>query len=89
MAQIKPFGKRILIKLKEEETTTASGIILTDDSKSKNENLFEVIEVGPEVTLVHPGDLVIVGARYGDSVNFHGTEYKIIIEDAILSILNP
>ena len=43
-------GKRLLVKLKEFESPTASGIILTGDSVNKNENFFEVLRVGPDVT---------------------------------------
>ena len=77
-------GKRLLVKLKEFESTTASGIILTDSAKEKNENFFEVLRIGSGVTSVSVGDVVVVGARYWDPINLNGAEYKIIIEDAIL-----
>ena len=77
-------GKRLLVKLKEFESTTASGIILTDSAKEKNENFFEVLRIGSGITSVSVGDVVVVGARYWDSINLNGSEYKIIIEDAIL-----
>lgn len=43
---IKPLEDRILIKMKEGEETTKSGIILANSSKEKPQ-IAEVIEVGP------------------------------------------
>lgn len=43
---IKPLGDRVLIKMKEAEETTKSGIILTTGSKEKPQ-IAEVVEVGP------------------------------------------
>ena len=43
---IKPLSDRVLIKMKEAEETTKSGIILAASSKEKPQ-IAEVIEVGP------------------------------------------
>ena len=43
---IKPLSDRVLIKMKEGEDTTKSGIILTSAAKEKPQ-VAEVIEVGP------------------------------------------
>ena len=43
---IKPLGSRVLIKMKEGEETTKSGIILASAAKEKPQ-IAEVIEVGP------------------------------------------
>ena len=43
---IKPLGSRVLIKMKEGEETTKSGIILAGASQEKPQ-IAEVIEVGP------------------------------------------
>lgn len=90
--QIHIYGKRLLIKLKEFESTTTSGIILTGDSAAKNENFYEVMRVGNEVTQVKVGDTIVAGARYGDNITLQTDssgqpiEYKIITEEAILAI---
>jgi len=87
------YGKRLLIKLKEFESTTASGIILTEGSVTKNENFYEVMRIGNEVTQVKVGDTIVAGARYGDAITLdtdssgQPKEYKIITEEAILATL--
>ena len=43
---IKPLNDRVLIKMKEAEETTQSGIILTANSQEKPQ-IAEVVEVGP------------------------------------------
>ena len=43
---IKPLADRVLIKMKESEETTKSGIILASTAKEKPQ-IAEVIEVGP------------------------------------------
>lgn len=85
------YGKRLLIKLKEFESTTTSGIIL-GDSAPKNENFYEVMRIGNEVTQVKVGDTIVAGARYGDKITLETDssgqpiEYKIITEEAVIAI---
>ena len=43
---IKPLGSRVLIKMKEGEETTKSGIILAQSAQEKPQ-IAEVVEVGP------------------------------------------
>ena len=64
---IKPLGSRVLIKMKEGEEKTKSGIILAGNAQEKPQ-IAEVIEVGPgekvdgkiEEVVVKKGDNVIV-----------------------------
>ena len=43
---IKPLADRVLVKMKESEETTKSGIILASSAQEKPQ-IAEVIEVGP------------------------------------------
>ena len=91
---IKPLENRVLIKMKENEETTKSGIILTGSSQEKPQ-IAEVIEVGPgqyidgklEEMLVKKGDNVIVSKYSGKEVKYEGTEYLIVKQDDILAIV--
>ena len=91
---IKPLGSRVLIKMKEGEETTKSGIILTGNSQEKPQ-VAEVIEVGPgrkvngqiEQVSVKKGDNVIIGKYSGTEVKYEGTEYMIVKEEDILAIV--
>ena len=91
---IKPLEDRILIKMKEGEETTKSGIILANSSKEKPQ-IAEVIEVGPgekvdgkmEEMNVKKGDSIIVSKYSGTEVKYEGEEYLIVKQDDILAIV--
>ncbi|MBQ9659387.1 MAG: co-chaperone GroES [Clostridia bacterium] len=91
---IKPLSSRVLIKMKESEETTKSGIILAGSSKEKPQ-IAEVIEVGPgekvdgklEEMYVKKGDKVIVSKYSGTEVKYEEEEYLIVKQDDILAIV--
>lgn len=91
---IKPLGSRVLIKMKEGEEKTKSGIILTGNAQEKPQ-IAEVIEVGPgeikegkqETMNVKKGDNVIVSKYSGTEVKYEGVEYIILKQDDILAIV--
>ena len=91
---IKPLSDRVLIKMKEAEETTKSGIILASSSKEKPQ-IAEVIEVGPGEKVdgklqemnVKKGDNVIVSKYSGTEVKYEGTDYIIVKQDDILAIV--
>ncbi|MBR0490988.1 MAG: co-chaperone GroES [Clostridia bacterium] len=91
---IKPLEDRILVKMKEGEETTKSGIILTSNSQEKPQ-IAEVVEVGPgkkidgkiEPVCVKKGDNVIVSKYAGTEVKYEGVEYIILRQDDLLAIV--
>ena len=91
---IKPLGNRVLVKMKEGEETTKSGIILASNAKEKPQ-IAEVIEVGPGYKIdgklepmdVKKGDNVIVSKYAGTEVKYEGVEYIILKQDDILAIV--
>ena len=91
---IKPLENRVLIKMKEGEETTKSGIILAGASKEKPQTA-EVIEVGPgryidgklEPMLIKKGDNVIISQYSGTEVKYEGEKYLILSQDDILAIV--
>ena len=92
---IKPLGDRVLIKMKEAEETTKSGIILTTGSKEKPQ-IAEVVEVGPgekvdgkiQEMYVKKGDNVYVSNYAGTEVKYEGQDYIIVKQDDILAIVD-
>ena len=90
---IKPLTDKVLIKMKEKEETTKSGIILTA-SKEKPQ-IAEVIEVGPgkvvdgakEEMYVKKGDKVILNKYSGTEVKYENEEYLIVSQSDILAIV--
>ena len=92
---IKPLEDRILIKMKEGEETTKSGIILANSSKEKPQ-IAEVIEVGPgknidgkiQQVAVKKGDNVIVSKYAGTEVKYEGGDYIIVKQEDVLAIVD-
>ena len=92
---IKSLGDRVLIKMKEAEETTKSGIILTTGSKEKPQ-IAEVVEVGPgekvdgkiQEMYVKKGDNVYVSKYAGTEVKYEGQDYIIVKQDDILAIVD-
>lgn len=91
---IKPLSSRVLIKMKESEEITKSGIILANAAKEKPQ-IAKVIEVGPgekvdgklEEMYVKKGDKVIVSKYSGTEVKYEGEEYIIVKQEDILAIV--
>ena len=91
---IKPLSDRVLVKMKESEETTKSGIILASTAKEKPQ-IAEVIEVGPgkmvegkrEEMNVKKGDKVVISKYAGTEVKYNGEEYIIVKEEDILAIV--
>lgn len=91
---IKPLGSRVLIKMKEGEETTKSGIILSGAAKEKPQ-IAEVIEVGPgkevdgklETMNVKKGDNIIISEYAGTKIKYEGEEYIIVKQEDILAIV--
>ena len=89
---IKPLGSRVLIKMKEGEETTKSGIILSGGAQEKPQ-IAEVIEVGPgdivdgkqEEMKVKKGDNIIVSEYSGTKIKYEGEDYIIVRHDDILA----
>ena len=87
---IKPLGSRVLIKMKEGEETTKSGIILAGAAQEKPQ-IAEVIEVGPGEVI--DGKAETMNVKKGDSeyagtkVKYEGEEYIIVKQNDILAIV--
>ncbi|MCF0126868.1 MAG: co-chaperone GroES [Clostridia bacterium] len=91
---IKPLGSRVLIKMKEGEEITKSGIILAGAAQEKPQ-IAEVIEVGPgkevdgklEKMLIKKGDKIIISEYSGTKVKYQQEEFIIVKQDDILAIV--
>ena len=87
---IKPLADRVLIEPIPAETTTASGLILPDSAKEKQQK-GTVIAVGngtkDEPMTVKIGDSVLYGKYAGTDLILEGSEYLIMREADILAIV--
>lgn len=91
---IKPLADRVLVKMKEVEETTKSGIILRAGAQEKPQ-IAEVIEVGSgrivegktEPMNVKKGDNVILNKYAGTEVKYEGEDYIIVKQEDILAVV--
>ncbi|MDX2471937.1 MAG: co-chaperone GroES [SAR324 cluster bacterium] len=82
---IKPLHDRVIVKRKEAETKTASGIIIPDTAKEKPQ-AGEIIAVG-KGKRKDDGTIIALDVKVGDNVLFEkysGTEIKIDGQEYIL-----
>lgn len=93
---LKPLGDHIVIETaKEEEQTTASGIVLPDSAKEKPQD-GKVVAVGSgrltdsgeRVALeISEGDAVIFSKFAGTEVTYDDKDYLILREDDVLAVI--
>jgi chaperonin GroES len=87
---IKPLADRVLVKPLPAEKTTASGLIIPDSAKEKQQK-GTVIAIGnglkDEPMTVKIGDVVLFGKYAGTELIVEGTEYLIMRESDILAIV--
>jgi chaperonin GroES len=87
---IKPLADRVLVKPLPAEKTTASGLIIPDSAKEKQQK-GTVIAIGnglkDEPMTVKVGDTVLFGKYAGTELVVDSTEYLIMREADILAIV--
>ncbi len=92
---IRPLHDRIIVERLEEETTTASGIIIPDSAKEKPQEgtvmavgKGKVTEDGKVLPLdVKVGDKVLFGKYSGTEVKIEGNEYLMMREEDVLGVV--
>ena len=92
---IRPLHDRIIVERLEEETTTASGIIIPDSAKEKPQQgnvkavgKGKVTEDGKVLPLdVKVGDKVLFGKYSGTEIKIEGKEYLMMREDDVLGVV--
>ena len=92
--KLKPLDDRVVLKQKEAEEKTKSGIYLASTAQEKPE-MYEVVEVGPggmvdgnEVVMtVKAGETVLVGKYSGTKVKVDDEELTIVRQSDILAIV--
>ena len=92
---IQPLGDRVLVKQVEEKEQIKGGIIIPDAAKEKSQEA-EVVALGTGKTdengnksafEVKVGDKVLIAKYGGTEVKIGDEEYKIVIQDDILAIV--
>jgi len=92
---LKPLGDRVIVKPKEKEDMTRSGIVLPDTATEKPQE-GSVLAVGPGRILdngkriemdVKTGDKVLFAKYAGTEVKLEGEDFLVIRESDLLAIL--
>ena len=93
--KLRPLHDRVVVKRVEQETRTASGIVIPDNAAEKPDQ-GEVVAVGNGKILedgkvrpldVKVGDRILFGKYSGQSVKVEGTEYLVMREDDIMGVV--
>ncbi len=85
---IQPLGARILVQPLEQQSRTASGIILPETSKEKPQTGL-VIAVGDDEDIKVKVDDKVLFAKYtGAEVKFDGVDYLLMDHSDILARVN-
>lgn len=82
----KPLGKRVLVERVEEQTTTATGIIIPDNAKEKPLS-GKVIAVSSEISDIKEGDNVIFAKYGGTEISLDKKKFLVLNSDDILGII--
>ena len=91
---IKPLGSRVLIKMKEGEERTKSGIILSGTAQEKPQ-MAKVIAVGPggiidgkEIVMqIKVGDIILYNKYAGSDFKLENKEVTILRQADVLAIV--
>lgn len=93
--KLRPLSDRVIVKRLENETKTASGIVIPDTASEKPDQ-GEVVSVGPGKLddkgnklpmSVKAGERVLFGKYSGQTVKVDGNELLVMREDDIMAVI--
>ncbi len=90
MINIEPLGARVLVKALEQESMTASGIVLPDTAKEKpQQGIVEAVGTEEDMmTDLQVGDKVLFAKYSGTEIKQDGDKFLLLNEDDILARIN-
>ena len=92
---LRPLHDRVIVKRLDQETTTASGIVIPDSAAEKPDQ-GEVLAVGPGkrsekgefiVLNIKVGDRVLFGKYSGQTVKVDGDELLVMREEDLFAVV--
>ena len=85
---IKPLADRILIKIEQAETKTASGLFIPDTAKEKTQ-MGIVVAVGDDEKIkVKVADRVMYDKYAGSPIKIEGVEHLIVKADDLIAVIS-
>ena len=82
-----PLGDRVLVKVQEAETKTASGIIIPDNASKEKPTIATVVAVSSEVEDIKVDDKVMYGKYSGTEISIENEDYLVLETSDILGIV--
>ena len=86
--QVKPMKKKILVAENKSEHKSDSGIILEGATSVRESKKATVIAIGPDVTLVKEGDVVLLDWTKGTVVKINDAQRVIIDEEHVVAVFD-
>lgn len=85
---VQPLGARVLIRVLEEDSVRASGLVVPDTAKDKPQR-GEVVAVGDdeEMIKVAPGDRVLYPKYSGTEIRVDGLDHLILEAADLLAVI--
>ncbi|MDC7221378.1 MAG: co-chaperone GroES [Spirochaetales bacterium] len=85
---VKPLGDRVLIKIEEAETKTASGLYIPDTAQEKTQTgIVTALGDDTDVITVKEGQKVMYDKYAGTSVKVDGDEFLLVKMQDIIAIV--
>ena len=84
---VTPLKKKVLVAENRVEQTTDSGIILEGTTSNRDSKQGTVLAVGPQVTLVKVGDVILLEWNKAQIVKVGDAQRVIIDEDNIVAVI--
>jgi chaperonin GroES len=86
---VQPLGSRVLLRILDEASVTASGLVIPDTAREKGQRA-EVVATGDDDTIpVTVGDRVLFSRYAGTELRIDGADHLIAEAGDILAVLRP
>lgn len=87
---VQPLGSRVLVRVLDEASVTASGLVIPDTAKEKGQR-GEVVAVGDdqEMIKVEVGDTVLFAKYTGTELRLGREDHLIIEASDLLAVVRP
>ncbi len=82
---VQPLGTRVLVKPLDQESRTASGILLPETAKEKPQTGLVIAVGDDEAIKVKPDERVLFAKYTGTEVRLYGTDYLLMENTDILA----
>jgi co-chaperonin GroES (HSP10) len=85
---VKPLKKKILVAENKSERKSEAGIILEGVNSVRDSKRATVLAIGPDVTLVKEGDVVLIEWTKGAIIQIDDAQRVVIDEDFVVAVFD-